>query len=451
MRKLLALCMIIMIFCSSTTVLAIKFNKNISVIDDNKTIAQSNIDDFLSAIIQQVEVGMMTTFIMDLVGFGPHPTGSPEVDLVAEYIYDQFDNMGLEVSYQNWYVDNSLYGKNIEAILPGIDETNDEIYIISAHYDTWDNSPGADDNSAGVASVITAAYILKEYTFNHTIKFVLFSGEEQGLHGSHYYAKEAYDNCDNIIANINLDMMGYASNALEESKIRIYQNPLSSWIVDEYTIPISQEYADLIDFEVLVFDDPTGHGSDYLKFWKFGHDALFYHEYKWNPYIHTPDDIIQNMNVNYATKIARFAISTLAALANSPIKDNDAPEIPSMPDGPSNGLLFVEYTYTTSTIDPDGDGVYYMFDWGDGTSSGWLGPFDSEETASASHRWTKLGTFGVIVKSKDVNGIQSSWSAARSITMPRVKEGSNNFIFKLLEKIIDLLPPFLIVMFLLLS
>ncbi|MCK4902248.1 MAG: M28 family peptidase [Thermoplasmatales archaeon] len=448
MRKLIAICVVIVLCCSSTTVFALQKQSIIQSDDDNKTISQSNFDDIIPSIIEQIDETMMTTFIMDLVDFGPHPTASPECNQAAEYIYDHFENMGLEVRYQDWYIDSSLYGKNIEATLPGL---SDEIYLISAHYDTWDNSPGADDNSAGVAAVITAAYILKQYSFNHTIRFVVFSGEEQGLHGSHFYAKEAYDNCENIIANINLDMMGYATNPQEEGKIRIYENPLSSWIVNEYTIPISQQYADLIDFEVLVYDDPTGHGSDYLKFWKFGHDALFYHEYKWNPYIHTPNDILENMNVNYATKVARFAIATLAKLANSPIIDNSKPETPSSPDGPSIGNIFIKHTFTTSTIDPEGDDVYYMFDWGDETNSGWLGPYNSGEVITASHTWTKLGPFSVKVKSKDVHGIQSGWSNVHPITMPRSSCAKDNFIFRILEKIIDIIPNFLIILFLLLT
>ena len=451
MKKLIAICVVIVLCCSSTTVFALQNQSIIQSDDDNKTISQSSFDDIIPSIIEQIDEAMMTTFIMDLVDFGPHPTASPECDQAAEYIYDHFENMGLEVRYQDWYIDSSLYGKNIEATLPGIDESSDEIYLISAHYDTWDNSPGADDNSAGVATVITAAYILKQYSFNHTIRFVFFAGEEQGLHGSHFYAKEAYDNCENIIANINLDMMGYATNPQQEGKIRIYENPLSSWIVNEYTIPISQQYADLINFEVLVYDDPTGHGSDYLKFWNFGHDALFYHEYKWNLYIHTPADTIENMNVEYATKIARFAIATLAKLANSPIIDNSEPETPSSPDGPSNGCLFIEYTYTTSTIDPEWDDIYYMFDWGDEKNSGWLGPINSGEVIQASHTWTKLGTFGIKVKSKDVNGIQSDWSNVHSITMPRSLSEKDNCIFKILEKLIDLIPNFIIILFLLLS
>jgi len=52
---------------------------------------------------------------------------------------------------------------------------------------------------------------------------------------------------------------------------------------------------------------------------------------------------------------------------------NESPEKPSKPDGSSEGIVGVEYTFNTSTTDPEGDDVYYLFDWGDGTNSGWQG------------------------------------------------------------------------------
>ena len=53
------------------------------------------------------------------------------------------------------------------------------------------------------------------------------------------------------------------------------------------------------------------------------------------------------------------------------------PNKPSTPTGEASGKIRVEYTYTSSAIDPDNDPIYYVFNWGDGTDSGWLGPVDS--------------------------------------------------------------------------
>ena len=99
--------------------------------------------------------------------------------------------------------------------------------------------------------------------------------------------------------------------------------------------------------------------------------------------------------------------------------DQNPPNKPARPSGKSSGIIpFVKYTYSTSTTDPDGDQVYYLWDWDDGTCSDWFGPYDSGETAEASHRWTKYGSYEIRVKAKDRYGAESEWSDPLAITMP---------------------------------
>jgi hypothetical protein len=100
------------------------------------------------------------------------------------------------------------------------------------------------------------------------------------------------------------------------------------------------------------------------------------------------------------------------------IPENNPPYKPSRPIGSSSGNIHEEYTYTTSTSDPDGDNIYYMFDWGDDTSSDWLGPFESGVECHASHMWTLKGNYEIKVKSKDTTGAESAWSDPLPITMP---------------------------------
>ena len=89
---------------------------------------------------------------------------------------------------------------------------------------------------------------------------------------------------------------------------------------------------------------------------------------------------------------------------------NTDPDTPSKPSGTTNGNANTDYTYTTSTTDPDGDQVYYKFDWDDGTYSDWEGPYNSGETASATHSWECAGTYYVKVKAKDEHDKESGWS-----------------------------------------
>jgi len=88
----------------------------------------------------------------------------------------------------------------------------------------------------------------------------------------------------------------------------------------------------------------------------------------------------------------------------------EPPAIPSQPSGPTCGEPGVSYQYQTSTTDPDGDGIFYKFDWDDNTDDGWLGPYSSGETVTASHSWNQPGLYYVRVKAKDENGLESDWS-----------------------------------------
>jgi hypothetical protein len=110
---------------------------------------------------------------------------------------------------------------------------------------------------------------------------------------------------------------------------------------------------------------------------------------------------------------------------------NNPPEKPATPTGPASGKPGTSYLYTTSTTDPDGDQVFYMWDWGDGNFSDWIGPFNSGASATATYSWTEQGTYSIKVKAKDTFGDESVWSDPLPITMPLdlpSQQQSMNFI-----------------------
>ena len=109
----------------------------------------------------------------------------------------------------------TYYLKNIACEKSG--STNSTI-IISAHYDSRmediNNStaraPGADDNASGVSALLEVARILSNVSLNHSIIFVLFSGEEQGKWGSTHYADYIDETDVDLDLLINLDMVGFS-------------------------------------------------------------------------------------------------------------------------------------------------------------------------------------------------------------------------------------------------
>ncbi len=123
-----------------------------------------------------------------------------------------------------------------------------------------------------------------------------------------------------------------------------------------------------------------------------------------------------------------FGDPSLAVAAQS-----ESPAKPATPDGEISGRIGVEYTYTSVTTDPEGDEIYYLFDWGDDTYSGWLGPFSSGDEVEASHRWSERGSYEIRVKAKDEHGVQSEWSDPLSASMP-VQYSSYPLLERLLQR-----------------
>jgi SagB-type dehydrogenase family enzyme len=88
---------------------------------------------------------------------------------------------------------------------------------------------------------------------------------------------------------------------------------------------------------------------------------------------------------------------------------NNPPSNPIV-SGPSSGKRNVQYNYTIVSIDPDNDEVSYFADWDDGSNSGWVGPYPSDQMITLSHAWSQPGSYSVKVKAKDTHSLESNWS-----------------------------------------
>jgi hypothetical protein len=89
---------------------------------------------------------------------------------------------------------------------------------------------------------------------------------------------------------------------------------------------------------------------------------------------------------------------------------SEEPAIPGAPDGRAYGVPGEEYEFSATTTDPEGDMIFYLFDWGDGEYSDWIGPYNSGETVTASHTWTELGEYDIRVRARDEWGCVCTWS-----------------------------------------
>jgi hypothetical protein len=92
---------------------------------------------------------------------------------------------------------------------------------------------------------------------------------------------------------------------------------------------------------------------------------------------------------------------------------SEPPAVPEKPSGPDSGVPLTEFTFSTTTTDPEQDNIYYLFEWGDGNDSGWVGPYESGQTGEASHIWENIGNYDIKARAKDENGAKSDWSEVK--------------------------------------
>jgi hypothetical protein len=92
------------------------------------------------------------------------------------------------------------------------------------------------------------------------------------------------------------------------------------------------------------------------------------------------------------------------------LKENTRPGTPAAPTGITEGSWGLEYQFTTSGTDPDGDQLSYRLRYDSGDSTDWSGFYDSGETGTVPFTWSEAGTFYVRVQAKDSWGFQSGWS-----------------------------------------
>jgi hypothetical protein len=127
-------------------------------------------------------------------------------------------------------------------------EKPDESVILGAHLDSWEFGTGALDNGCNAAMVIEAARAIKATGLlpRRTIRFVLFSGEEQGTVGSHEYVKAHRAELDKIRAMIAYDagigrVTGYSLGGRRdiEAGVREVLKPLESWGANNHTYDAS--------------------------------------------------------------------------------------------------------------------------------------------------------------------------------------------------------------------
>lgn len=273
---------------------------------------QTKINEIMNLITKE----KLENYLKNIISFGPRVTGSEECRETAKYIYECFSSFNLKTSYLNWTASTNFKtyeGQNVEAVLEG----DEKIIVFNAHFDSVADTVGADDNAAGVAALLAVAEAMSRFSFKHTIKFVAFSGEEQGLLGSNEYAREAYEKGDEIIVEFNADMIGHAKSKEGERKFRLYATEDADWIVRR----VEEINNATVGFKLVKGNISRRYGgSDYHSFAKYGYESIAFFEYEWNPHMHQPADNFSNVNLNYLVNTTRLIAGIIAYLGDAEIE-----------------------------------------------------------------------------------------------------------------------------------
>lgn len=275
-------------------------------------------DPIVQQIVNRVSEDSVLNWVGRLVSFQTRYSTTDSARACADYIKERFASYGLDSVYLQEL--SSAYAPNVIGIKRGQIYPESIYTVVCGHFDCISSSPntfapGADDNGSGASGVIEAARVTQDYNFNYPIRFIAFSGEEQGLIGSNYYANQARSRGDSILGVINIDMIAYAiPNRDSASIIGKPENPNCTPLVD-FFLACADTYTQL-KTQRQIIDRPR---SDHASFNQFGYLAIHCRENLnvANPYYHTTGDTIGGgfNSLNLCTEVIKAAVATIASLA----------------------------------------------------------------------------------------------------------------------------------------
>lgn len=223
----------------------------------------------------------------------------------AEWAFNWFEERGFDVFYQSFTV-RGTPTRNVVARKVGATRPND-IVVVGAHYDSISQNsnllaPGAVDNGSGSVGVMVLAEQMRNFTFEKTIDFILFGGEEQGLFGSQHYVDTRRDRPgETVTTALTMDMIAYSNrffgvtiegttNAAIQELMNVVEAGTKSWAP-----------------RLSINRSNFSFGSDHVPFQRAGIPAiLLIEEDDTNyPHYHRTTDNMQQVNRDQANDIVK--------------------------------------------------------------------------------------------------------------------------------------------------
>jgi carboxypeptidase Q len=241
----------------------------------------------------------------------------------------------------------AITSSNVVAELKG-SELPDEIVILGAHLDSWELGTGALDNGCNAALVIDSLRAIKASGVRprRTLRFILFSGEEQGLLGSLAYVRAHRNELDNIAGELVLDegsgaVTGFSTGGRKDvdAALRPMVQPFAQWHANQLT-------------------DDAMTGTDHYDFMIEGVPTLVANQQAANYLVnyHASSDTFDKVDFPQLKKNEAMAAELVFELANAPQRI-----------GPRFTRAQIEATFPETHLDEQMKGFGMWEEWANGT------------------------------------------------------------------------------------
>ncbi len=254
----------------------------------------------------------------------------------ADYIRGKFASGGASVVDEEYVVDGRRVA-NIRAEIPGI-TSPEKIIVVGAHYDTIEDTPGADDNASGIAGLLELYRLLSPFRFKRTIRFVAFTLEEPPYFsgenmGSMVCARCAREREDLIELMVCLEMLGFAGRRYEQNvpfRDMAKNFPRKGDFLAVVSLPSSAPYAyawkqvynryarkNIVDI-VGPSSIPGINHSDHYSFNRHGYPAIMLTDTAFyrNKNYHTGEDTFDTINFKFLTEHILYSFNTIRVIAD---------------------------------------------------------------------------------------------------------------------------------------
>ncbi len=270
------------------------------------------IADVVRKVVAKASVDRVFGYEEKLFSFDSKHITRPGNKLASQYLFDTYKSFGYQPEFQWFAGRNALGGQtaNVIATLKGT--VNPElIYVVSSHYDSVAVGPGADDDSSGTAALLETARIMAEHPQPATIVFASFTGEEAGLLGSREYVKRAVEGKLRIVGALNNDMVGWANDQRLDNTIRY-----SNVGIRDVQHAAAMQFTNLITYDALYYKSTDA--AAYYEAYGDIVGGIGSYPVLGNPHYHQSHDVLETINHQLVTEVAKTTAATLMLLAGSP-------------------------------------------------------------------------------------------------------------------------------------